>query len=296
MKKYAELDKPEEYALIRPMIEMPNPNAGREDLYPTAAPTMCEYRAWTISDVKSATADIPHPREGPEDCTAKLRMLADTFHPNAAEFETCVRSVLGIEWCLIAETWSALDVNNRPLKYAKKNEYQVRIEGLLERIERHFLGHADFLKISDCVQKGNETIQEYLERLRKVFKANSGLMEPAVWADNGPYAMQLKYAFMGGMRKDICAFVKKHLITWNLSGFNAVKQHAVAGEEWLRENKYAVHKGEPNRRGKPGFYQKKRGGERFEEACFTCGEMGHWSRDCQQRVHWERTERKERRE
>ena len=74
------------------MIEMPNPNAGDQD----TNPTVWVYRAWTINDVKSVTADIPHPKEGVEDCIAKLRLMADSFRPNAAEFETCVREVLGI--------------------------------------------------------------------------------------------------------------------------------------------------------------------------------------------------------
>ena len=68
------------------MIEMPNPNAGAAD----QPPTVWVYRAWTIRDMKSVTADISHPREGPEDCKTS-------------------------EWCQLAETGNALDLNNTPL-------------------------------------------------------------------------------------------------------------------------------------------------------------------------------------
>ena len=111
VQKYANLDESEDSDLICPMIEMPNPNAGAAD----QPPTVWVYRAWTIRDMKSVTADISHPREGPEDCTLKLRLLANSFHPNAAEFEVCVRLVVGVECRQVAETGNSLDLNNTPL-------------------------------------------------------------------------------------------------------------------------------------------------------------------------------------
>ena len=86
VQKYANLDESEDSDLICPMIEMPNPNAGAAD----QPPTVWVYRAWTIRDMKSVTADISHPREGPQDCKTS-------------------------EWCQLAETGNALDLNNIPL-------------------------------------------------------------------------------------------------------------------------------------------------------------------------------------
>ena len=295
----------EENDLIAPMIEMPNPNAGDQD----TNPTVWVYRAWTINDVKSVTADIPHPKDGPEDCIAKLRLMADSFRPNAAEFETCVREVLGIEWYQGADTWTAIGQNGRPLNYSQDNtsEYWTRIDALIGRIQQHFRGHADFSKIADCMQKEKETIQEYLERLRKIFKVHSGMTEPPVWEDEGPYAMQLKNAFMGGMRTEISTFIKKHLIQWQKNGFNPVKQMAAHAESFILEkekkmvNKFEIHevqtdrettrRGQSNRRkggGRRGGNKGNRRSENWENYCYVCGKDGHWAKDCHNRAQRER--------
>ena len=53
------LDESQDPDLLCPMIEMLNPDIGREDLYPSPPPTVWVYRAWTIKYMKNVT-EIPH--------------------------------------------------------------------------------------------------------------------------------------------------------------------------------------------------------------------------------------------
>ena len=75
----------------------------------------------------------------------------------------------------------------------------------------------------------------YLERLKIVFAANSGMQQDN--ANNGPYNMQLKNAFLNGMRPEISQFVRKPLIGVGTAGIQAITDHAVHADNVLREKK-----------------------------------------------------------
>lgn len=92
--------------------------------------------------------------------------------------------------------------------------------------------HADFSKVSECRQGDSETVSQYLERLKDVFNANSGLTEPPAAAGfNTAYHQQLKIAFLSGMRPEINRTIKKTLVGWGLAELGEVKRYAIHYEQ-----------------------------------------------------------------
>ena len=90
--------------------------------------------------------------------------------------------------------------------------FRAKITELCANLTEHYHRHADFSKVTECRQGENETVSQYLERLKYVFNANSGTPEPAPGGDqNTPYHQQLKMAFLTGMCIEISKEVKKKL-------------------------------------------------------------------------------------
>ena len=73
---------------------------------------------------------------------------------------------------------------------------------------------AVYTKIADCRQEEGEEVRKYLERLKEVFEAHSGIDKPNPPDHAGPFEQQLKNAFLTGMNGQLAGFVKKHNITW----------------------------------------------------------------------------------
>ncbi len=71
-------------------------------------------------------------------------------------------------------------------------------------------GHTtDDRKIQECVQGPEETVEHFLNRLKKVYRAHSRMTEATLWVDDGPYAQQLKYVFMTNMLPYHSKYIRK---------------------------------------------------------------------------------------
>ena len=57
--------------------------------------------------------------------------------------------------------------------------FRAKVTELCANLTEYYHRHVDFSKVTECKQGENETVGQYLERLKDVFNANSGTPEPA---------------------------------------------------------------------------------------------------------------------
>uniref|UniRef100_A0A669BSM8 Reverse transcriptase RNase H-like domain-containing protein n=1 Tax=Oreochromis niloticus TaxID=8128 RepID=A0A669BSM8_ORENI len=95
----------------------------------------------------------------------------------------------------------------------------------------------DYGKIGETKQKENESASDFLDRLRPVFRQNSGLeYDEGV---NTPFEQQLKNAFLKGLLPKVRAHVDKHWVTQNTGSLADALQHAEHAVK-VQKNKTAL--------------------------------------------------------
>eukprot|EP00063_Salmo_salar_P062726 XP_014037561.1 PREDICTED: uncharacterized protein LOC106590914 [Salmo salar] len=192
-----------------PMIALPNPRAGDDG----ALATLDVYRAWTQRDVVRAVEGVVHPKTGIEGFRRELEGLAASFKLDTGEIERAVRQLVGKDWAAVRGQWVPGHNDLVVLPWAADGPYADKIAQLCNNLREHYHRHAYFSKIHECKQGDSETISQYLERLKYVFNANGGLIEPpGAQGNDTAYHQQLKIAFLSGMRPEISRTIKKTLV------------------------------------------------------------------------------------
>lgn len=215
-----------------PLIELPNPRAGEAD----QSDILQMYRPWTQRDVARAVEGIAHPKTGIEGFRRDMVGLTESFKLNTGELERAVRQIVGKDWAAVKGAWVPGQGEEPVLPWAGDGDYADKLTQLCNNLRDYYHRHADFSKIHECKQGDGETVCQYLERLRDVFNANSGLVEPRQ-GDDGPYHQQLKIAFLSGMEPEICQIIKETLIGWGTATLAEVKRYAIHHEHNGKEKK-----------------------------------------------------------
>lgn len=299
-----------------PLIELPNPRAGEgggEDGVPLQPATVNVYRPWTQADVSRAVEGIPHPKENNIEFGRQIELLYKSYKLNASEIERCLRAIIKIDWVQIQGPWDPL-VDGVPMAFDDA-ALQDPLAALLGRITAHYQARKDWTKITECRQEDNETVISYLARLRVVFDAHSAVTIPEGVDDIGPYAQQLKNAFLNGLKPEITGFIKKHQIGWQTCTLTETKAYAVhaASVTQNKQKKKTINKHNSDtyfmdsinpssdvffrgNAGRGGFRGRGRGrrggaagsgaagGQRRNDECHYCKRYGHWQGECRKRM------------
>ncbi len=115
---------------------------------------------------------------------------------------------------------------------------------LEERIRQQFRRRADYGKISQCKQKDEETPEDFLDRMRVVFRSNSAIEyneDP-----DGVYQQQLKRAFLAGLKPEIRKYIDKHWVHQNTGTLQQgleYAQHAYKGQQRAKEGTFTLADG-----------------------------------------------------
>uniref|UniRef100_A0A669F5W9 CCHC-type domain-containing protein n=1 Tax=Oreochromis niloticus TaxID=8128 RepID=A0A669F5W9_ORENI len=161
----------------------------------------------------------------------------------------------------------------------------------------------DYGKIGETKQKENESASDFLDRLRPVFRQNSGLDYEE--GPERPYQQQLKNAFLNGLLPSIRAHVEKHWVTMNTGNLADALQYAEHATRVLKKKEkggvFTVDpetgfiafaggyqgprrgQGQKNNRGRKrnaGYKGDRRDREDRDNRCYNCGKEGHFARGC----------------
>ena len=142
----------------------------------------------------------------------------------------------------------------------------------------------DMSKILVCKQGEDETVSDYLHRLSEDHTASNGLVRPNAVRGQHP------------IRPEISEMVQKGCIAWKSANLGTVELHDTHAEKLLRKKtnsefteklqmaQLAACETQIRGRRRGGWRGRGRG---RADACYNCGKMGHWSRECPRTQSWE---------
>lgn len=240
---------------------------------------MMVYRPWTVQDMKEAMCHLPDPSDSGTRFADELLVFCQEFSPTMRELHRLLAVKMGAaNWHKVsAEAGNGQECRESPnWENVANMAYTAAVKRLCDAIlKMAFPPRCDPTKLSDCVQKRDESVQDYHARLYDVCKRYSGLEEPrnpgeamSLWESN------LIYYFLNGLRPEILTSVKSTCIIWRNERLNTVRAHAIHDDE--RDKK-------SGKSGQERFcrvYKKK--GHRMRDCnrCRVCGKPGHWAKEC----------------
>lgn len=278
-----------------PMIPYPNPLAGVDG----GAATMEIFRPWTSSElakIASRCGDPNPSKQGIEAFMRELRMVCGSYSPNSTDMRQLLSLVLQerdevfINWynlhggvVTVAEPLGEAPAILWPNLNAQPNntpEFRANLLNVLERYLRtKYPKQTIWPKINAVKQEDNETVDSYLQRLRKAVAEYSGL-EPQ------PAEALLPSLFVGGLNSKVQDKLKTHTPDWSSKTLDALVQLSKHYQQMIQE-KAAKSK----KRGitvsladvmmaQPQFPQQMVKRTPQNSPCAICGKLGHWAKDC----------------
>eukprot|EP00064_Thunnus_orientalis_P007515 superscaffoldBa00000840_g7537 len=256
-----------------------------------------------MEDVKQAMTHLSSLSDGGgAKFATELVVFCREFRPATSELRRLLMVKMCNNWAKISAGYPENDVRLADPDWAHNDNavYRVHITDLCKRIEAAFPVRLDMSKISSCKQEDDESIHNYLTGLTEVHNTHSGLTPLADLNNNAVTAWEahLRKSFLNGLKPDISNMVKRICITWDSGKLSLIEAHAVHAVKILKESQ--KRKGEKKEkemhmaaltmfqghargcgrgRGRGG---PRGGGQRKTDpdACFHCGERGHWAKDC----------------
>ncbi|XP_077346837.1 uncharacterized protein LOC143995940 [Lithobates pipiens] len=220
-----------------PLIEVPNPRGGQNEALGQPYPlTMTVFRPWTDSDIQKATEHIKHPKLGPAEFIENIEGLRNSYKLNGVEVERALRRVLGSDWASVKGDWDPCAPANAhgrgdPLP-PESPDLGNRLTALLNRCQLRWVQRTDWQKINMTVQEDKESVSDYLNKLREIFRVFSGL--PEAEDVNSAYQQQLKIAFLNGLKQDHKDYIVKNMVTYRTASVLDVLQYAKHSEKYLK--------------------------------------------------------------
>lgn len=237
------------------------------------------YQPASAKDVEKWSETIQHPRHGGLDTWMKLKDLKwmRDLHPydglmilhkhlnerERALLKAKVEIGLGDHGVLLDEAWEEIR------KWCRENS-KVTV---------------NWSKISSCMQKEDETVDEYTNRFIDVFLVNSGYHDLDSDTIVASTDLPLKSQLLNGMQPEIRKAVRVLKPDWegNQVDFQQLIDSATRAERDMEvriRNVNASKKDQPNR----GNEAPRRSQPRSQRdgSCHNCGKQGHWSKQCDQ--------------
>ncbi|MEQ2213973.1 hypothetical protein XENOCAPTIV_024845 [Xenoophorus captivus] len=135
----------------------------------------------------------------------------------------CLSQLFGHRWCRVAGDFTGNDAQGNSMAH-NSADLRDALRILYDRIRTEYTQTADYGKISQCKQKDEEDPQDILNRMRRVFRANSTI--PYNEVENGAYQQQLKRAFLQGSKPELRRYIDKHWVHQNIGTVNQALEYA----------------------------------------------------------------------
>lgn len=164
-----------------PLVQMPNPNYGR----PRGAaaveggepprdeePFTYTYQPWTAEDRKHVLKDVPPLSEGHQQWRDAVELIRQNWLLNGQEMLQVLQDLLGLRFARVRGNFTG---SNADGEFLRNDQLQAALNPVYDRIRTILAPRPDYAKIGETTQKENETASDFLDRLRPVFRQNSGL-------------------------------------------------------------------------------------------------------------------------
>lgn len=138
---------------IFPLVEMPNPAAGKHGRQPVKTDV---FRPWSQHDVRRAVDGIPHPRQNPDEFERQIVGLTRSYKLNGDEVERCLCKILGVDWHLVDGDWSPYTDDRAPLAAGCK-PLKHKLTALIQRCVIQWPKIPDYTQLNDCYQEEGES-------------------------------------------------------------------------------------------------------------------------------------------
>lgn len=294
-----------------PLIQEPNPNYGRatgpavDGVIPRDNRVVTySFRPWSAEDRKNVLKDVPPLNEGHQQWRDAVELIRADWCLNGREMLQVLQDLLGLRLARVRGNYIGTREDGTPIE-AGHADLTAALNEVYERIRVTLAPRPDYGKIGETKQKDNESASDFLDRLRPIFRQNSGLeYDPA---PNSPYEQQLKNAFLKGLLPKVRAHIDKHWVTQNTGNLADALQYAEHAVK-VQKNKTAqtgvfvvnteggivAYAGRNPQKGK-GRKQNRDDKEKHRR-CYNCDKEGHLARDCRSRQREDRRDRRDNRD
>ncbi|XP_056330782.1 uncharacterized protein LOC130242869 [Danio aesculapii] len=267
-----------------------------DDKVPKALNKEEEYlRIHPFNELKVIMAHLSVPDGAGERFSRDLIIFCQLCSPTLYELQRLLVLQLGAtRWRKVSGNLPNEDCRrqHRDWEDQSNDEYRAGVTRLAEAIKAEFPMHVDIQKIDDCVQRREESVWKYYERLYDVFNKNSGILEPEDKGKQpGVWESFLRLSFLKGLRPQIAEGVQDKCVGWQCERLSTILRYAVHVEDLMaseeREAKARAER-ELQRALVKGVWRF--GGcsvcgsndhvTRRCSRCRRCKQDGHWARDC----------------
>ncbi|KAL4008007.1 hypothetical protein ACER0C_001859 [Sarotherodon galilaeus] len=279
--------------LACPLVEVANPRygtllgddqgGGRDN-----RPTIFVYRPWTYKDRQNVIKGIPSIQEGYEPWQTAVREVITQWHLNGHKVLQLFQDCLGLSWGRIRGDFTGSLPDGRAFPPGHV-DLQAALIPVFDRACQQLAPRANYGKVGQVKQSDTENPHEYMDRLRPVFRQNSGLE----YADDpqSPYQQQFKRAFIKGLLPHIRSHVEKHWVTQDTGRVDEALQYANHAHTVVKNREKAsvfaldtdtaltAFSGSGGYRGGRGRFRHTPNSV-SSATCWECGKKGHLARDC----------------